>query len=98
MKTRMIAAALMLMTGSTAQADECDIMAAKIAKSMHLVVDPKRTQHHFIQMTSDGEYGAQLNCDQDHLGLNPSGRIRAGSVLPPTTDMRRLRQHVRLVP
>ena len=70
MKTRMIAAALMLMTGSTAQADECDIMAAKIAKSMHLVVDPKRTQHHFIQMTSDGEYGAQLNCDQDHLGLN----------------------------
>jgi len=38
MKTRMIAAALMLMTGSTAQADECDIMAAKIAKSMHLVV------------------------------------------------------------
>ena len=27
-----------------------------------------------------------------------SGRIRARSVLPPTTDMRRLRQHVRLVP
>ena len=27
-----------------------------------------------------------------------SGRIRARSVLPPTTDMMRLRQHVRLVP
>ena len=27
-----------------------------------------------------------------------SGRIRAKSVLPPTTDMRRLRQHFGLVP
>ena len=27
-----------------------------------------------------------------------SGRIPARSVLPPTTDMRRLRQHFRLVP
>jgi hypothetical protein len=72
MKYRLVFATLaMLMTSGAAQADECDIMAAKIAKSMHLVVDPKRARN-FIGMTSedDGTYGAQVNCDQDHLGLN----------------------------
>jgi hypothetical protein len=50
-----------------ALADECDTMAAKIAKSVDWIVQP-RTPARFIPM-SNGEYGASLNCGGTY-GLN----------------------------
>jgi hypothetical protein len=43
--------------------------------------------------------GESVKSPMSQMGhFQTSGRVRARSALPPTTDMRRLRRHVRLVP
>ena len=81
MRAIVFAAVICLTTNAArAAADECDIMAADIAKRAGLTVGD-RTKANFIPMSPDsGEYGAYLNC------AGPSGMsLRfVSSPSPPT--------------
>ena len=74
--------ALMLcLTSYFAHADECETMAAKIAKAAGLEAN-KRTPANFVPLSAvDGEYGAYLNCSGTY-GMN----LRFLSQPDPTED------------